>query len=253
MRQIVDKISAILGLYTFERSDWGVSEISRKLGMPKSTVSELLSSLVAHGFLERSPKARFGLGWRFFNLNQILYQSTPLVQHSSRAMNDLIERYGESSQLIILDNHEAVAVENVQAIAALVVLLARIGQRVPAYASAGGKLLLAQQEWSVTKAALEPIERKAFTSATLINIESLRKELDLIRARGYAIDREERMPGLSCIAAPIRNHEGKVVAAISLSLLTYRFAANEAQFVTMALEAGKKISANLGYDVRNHL
>ena len=253
MRQIVDKISAILGLYTLERTDWGVSEISRKLAMPKSTVSELLSSLVAHGFLDRSPKARFGLGWRFFNLNQILFQSTPLVQFSRRAMNDLVERYGECSQLIILDSHEAVVVENVQPLASLHILTARVGMRVPAYASAGGKLLLAQSDWEVTRALVEPMERKAFTSATLNNIESLRKELGLIRSRGYSVDREEIMPGLSCIAVPIKSHEGKVIAALSLSLPTYRFAANEAQFATMALEAGKKISANLGYDIRNHL
>ena len=80
MRQIVDRIGAILSLYSFERPEWGVSELAGRLALPKSTVSELLASLSGQGFVERTPRGRYRLGWRLFELNHVLLESTPLVR-----------------------------------------------------------------------------------------------------------------------------------------------------------------------------
>ncbi len=125
MRQIVDRIGAILALYSFDHPEWGVSAIGVRLGLPKSSVSELLASLAAQGIVERTPRGRYRLGWRLFELNHVLLESKPLVREARRAMQELVERHGESSHLMVLDRHQAVIVEKVQATLATQILMSR--------------------------------------------------------------------------------------------------------------------------------
>lgn len=247
MRQLVDKIGTILSLFSFERSELGVSELSAELSWPKSTVSEILASLVRQGLVERTPRGRFRLGWRLFELNQVLLESTPLVRESRRAMQELVERHGESSHLMVLDRHEAVIVEKVQASLATQILMSRVGLRLPAHCSACGKLLLALLPWDEVRRVFAMVELKPFTPATLTDLGGLERELAEIRERGVAYDREEIVPGLSCVAAPIRNDEGKPIAAISVSIPSYRFAGGEPGYIDMVRGAALRVSHKLGY------
>jgi IclR family transcriptional regulator, KDG regulon repressor len=247
MRQIVDKISAILSLYSFEKSDWGVTEISKKLGMPKSTVSELLSSLVEQGLLERSVKARFSLGWRFFGLNQILLESTPMVREGRKAMSDIIDRTGETCHLMVLERSDAVVVDKAQASVVSQTLATRIGLRFPAYCSAGGKALLAHLPWEQVQTMFEGAELKNLVGANIVTLDKLRLELEAAKERGVAFDRENLTAGITGVSAPIRDFDGKVIAAICLSAPTHRFSVAETQFVSMIAEAGRRVSSGLGY------
>ena len=248
MRQIVDRIGAILSLYSFERPEWGVSEVAARLSLAKSTVSELLSSLSAQGFVERTTRGRYRLGWRLFELNHVLLESTPLVRESRRAMQELVERHGESSHMMVLERHQAVIVEKVQATLATQILMSRVGLRLPAHCSACGKLLLAQRPWAEVEQVFDDVELVRFTPATITDLTALSAELDAIRLRGLAFDREEIVPGLSCIAAPIRDDTGEVIAAISLSVPTYRFTGDEAGYARMIAGTAGRISQRLGFD-----
>ena len=247
MRQIVDRIGAILSLYSFERPEWGVSEIAARLSLAKSTVSELLASLSHQGVVERTPRGRYRLGWRIFELNHVLLESTPLVRESRRAMQELVERHGESSHLMVLERNEAVIVEKVQATLATQILMSRVGLRLPAHCSACGKLLLAYRPWSEVERSFDQVELVRFTPATIADLGRLRVELDEARSRGVAFDREEIVPGLSCVAAPIRDETGDVIAAISLSVPTYRFKGEEEGYVQMIAAVAQRISRRLGY------
>jgi IclR family KDG regulon transcriptional repressor len=247
VRQIVDRIGAILSLYSFERPEWGVSEIAARLSLAKSTVSELLASLSAQGVVERTARGRYRLGWRLFELNHVLLESTPLVRESRRAMQELVERHGESSHLMVLERNEAVIVEKVQATLATQILMSRVGLRLPAHCSACGKLLLACRPWAEVERSFGSVELQRFTPATITDLERLRAELDEVSLRGVAFDREEIVPGLSCVAAPLHSEAGDVIAAISLSVPTYRFMGEEDGYVRMITGAARRISRRLGY------
>jgi IclR family transcriptional regulator, KDG regulon repressor len=251
MRQIVDKISAILSLYSFDKSDWGVTEISKKLGMPKSTVSELLSSLVEQGFLSRSVKARFSPGWRFFGLNQILLESTPMVRECRKAMADVSERTGEVCHFMVLDRADSVVIEKLQPSSNTTGHTAKVGVRSAAYACAGGKIMLAFMPWEQVQNLFANAESGAPRSATIESLDKLRSELDIARERGVAFDREGLLSGVTSVAAPIRDYNGMVIASISLSASSQRFSTAEMQFVSIIAEAGRKVSSGLGYDIRN--
>ncbi|MBU6272854.1 MAG: IclR family transcriptional regulator [Betaproteobacteria bacterium] len=247
MRQIVDRLGALLALYSFERPEWGVTEAARRLGLAKSTVSELLASLAAQGFVERTPGGRYRLGWRLFELNHVLLESKPLVREARLAMQELVERHGESSHLMVLDRHQAVIVEKVQATLATQILMSRAGLRMPAHCSACGKLLLAWQPWSAVAEMFDHVELIAFTPATITRLSALADELAAIRAAGVAFDREEYMPGLTCVAAPIRDDSGEPVAGISITVPTYRFATPEVDPVRLITQAAERVSRRLGY------
>jgi len=246
VRQIVDRIGAILSLYSFERPEWGVSEIAARLALAKSTVSELLASLSQQGMVERTPRGRYRLGWRIFELNHVLLESTPLVRESRRAMQELVERHGESSHLMVLERNEAVIVEKVQATLATQILMSRVGLRLPAHCSACGKLLLASRPWPEVERMFDQVELVRFTPATITDLDRLRGELDDARVRGVAFDREEIVPGLSCVAAPVRDETGEVIGAISLSVPTYRFKGEEDGYVQMIAAVAQRISRRLG-------
>lgn len=247
MRQIVDRIGAILSLYSFERPEWGVTEIAARLALAKSTVSELLASLSAQGVVERTPRGRYRLGWRIFELNHVLLESTPLVRESRRAMQELVERHGESSHMMVLERNEAVIVEKVQATLATQILMSRVGLRLPAHCSACGKLLLAFRPGDEVRKSFDHIELTRFTPATITDLERLQRELADARLRGVAFDREEIVPGLSCVAAPIIDESGDVIAAISLSVPTYRFRGEEDGYAQMIAGVAQRISRRLGH------
>lgn len=247
MRQLVDKIGTILSLFSFERFELGVSELSVELSWPKSTVSEILASLVRQGLVERTPRGRFRLGWRIFELNQVLLESTPLVREGRRAMQELVERHGESSHLMVLERHQAVIVEKMQASLATQILMSRVGLRLPAHCSACGKLLLALRPWEEVRMVFENVELQPFTPATITDLGVLERELAEIRVCGIAYDREEIVPGLTCVAAPIRNEDGKPIAAISISIPSYRFAGGETSYIEMIRSVALRVSRQLGY------
>jgi IclR family transcriptional regulator, KDG regulon repressor len=251
MRQIVDKISAILSLFSFEKSDWGVTEISKALDMPKSTVSELLSSLVQQGLLERSPKARFSLGWRLFGLNQILVESMPMVKEARKAMAELVDRTGEMCHLVVLDRSDVVIVERAQANVSTQNLLAKQGPRSPALTSAAGKILLAALPSEQVKAMYQGGQLNRVGGANIESLEKFQADLDAVRGRGIAFEREGVVAGLTTVAAPIRSYTGEVVGAVTLTATSVRFSTAEMQFISMISEAGRKISSGIGFDIKS--
>lgn len=248
MRQIVDRVGSILSLFSFDCPEWGVGEVASRLALAKSTVSELLSSLASQGFVERTRRGRYRLGWRLFALNQVLLESTPLVRESRREMQEIVERHGESSHLMVLERDRAVIVERMQASVAAHLLMYRVGLRIPAHCSACGKVLLASRPWSEVERMFGEVELVKLTPSTIGDPAALRNELVRVRERGLAYDREEIVPGLSCVAAPIRDDAGRIIAAISVSVPTYRFLGEEAAFERLISDAGRRISRRLGYD-----
>ena len=247
MRQIVDRIGVILSLYSFEAPEWGVGEIASRLALAKSTVSELMASLAAQGLVERTPRARYRLGWRLFAMNQVLLESTPLVRESRREMQDLVERHGESSHLMVLERDRAVIVERMQASVAAHLLMYRVGLRIPAHCSSCGKVLLASKPWADVERMFGDAELQKLTPNTIGSLSELRAELDRVRELGFAHDREEIVQGLHCVAAPIRDELGAVIGAISVSVPTYRISGDEPRYERMIAESALRISRRLGF------
>jgi DNA-binding IclR family transcriptional regulator len=247
MVQTVHKAMQILNLFSLEQPEWGVCEIARKLAFPKSTASALTCALTEEGFLRRTPAGRYRLGWRIMSLSQMLLETTEFRSEARKVMEGLVARFGETVHLAALESDQIIYVEKLQGTRAVRVAVTGVGVRLPGHCSGVGKCILAHLPWQRVMAILEKQGMPALTPNTITNPQALREELERVRQQGYAYDREEAVLELCCVAAPIRDHSGEVVAAMSLSVPAYRFYANEEQYRIAIVKAAQQVSENLGY------
>ena len=246
MIQTIEKATQVLDLFSLERPEWGVGEVARALGLPKSTTSELMASLADQRLLSRTGKGRYRLGWRLFELSQTLLDTTEYRVQARKVMKELVECWEETVHLAVLDGVQAVYVEKLQPTPAIKIWISRTGARLPAHCSGVGKVLLAHSEWEHVAELLEHQGMPALTPNTITDLEVLADELEQVRERGCAYDHEETLLGLCCVAAPIYDPRGTVTAAVSISVPDYRFRPTESKYTAAILDAARRISGNAG-------
>ncbi|WP_047865317.1 IclR family transcriptional regulator [Rubrobacter aplysinae] len=245
-QQVVWKVARMLDLFTPESPEWRVGEVAEALGVPKTTASELMTTLAEQRLLRRTEGGRYRLGWRLFELSQNLLDTTEFRTESHRVIEELVEGYGETVHLAVLDNMQAVYIEKQQPTPAVKILASRAGGRLHAHCSGVGKVLLSACEWDRVERALEHQGMPAFTQNTIVTPEAMAEELREVRARGHAFDLEETLQGLCCVAAPVRDAGGEVIAALSISAPAFRFETNEEEYTRAVLEAARRISQGVG-------
>jgi DNA-binding IclR family transcriptional regulator len=247
MLQTIQKAGELLSLFDRDHTEWGVREVSTKLKMAKSSTHDLMSSLAKLGFLHKTEDNRYRLGWRLVTLSETLLATTELRKEAHPVMEDLAARYQETIHLAVLDDTQAVYVDKLEGRQAVRVELTSLGARLPAHCSALGKVLLAYSPAEEVKRIVRLAGLERFTPNTITNEEELEQSLEKIRKQGFAYDLEEILPDLCCVAAPIYNHRGQVIAAISMSIPAYRFKRSQTEFRDGVTRAAKTISKRLGF------
>jgi DNA-binding IclR family transcriptional regulator len=246
-QQVVWKVARLLDLFTPQSPEWRVGEAAEALGVPKTTASELMTTLAEQRLLRRSENGRYRLGWRLFELSQNLLETSEFRAEAQEVIEELVERYGETVHLAVLDNMQAVYIEKRQPTPAVKITASRAGGRLHAHCCGVGKVLLAACEWGHVEQALEHQGMPAFTPNTIVNPKAMAEELEGIRSRGYALDLEETLQGLCCVAAPVRDAGGEVLAALSISAPAFRYEEHEAEYTRAVLEGARRISERIGY------
>jgi DNA-binding IclR family transcriptional regulator len=208
---VVGRLEAILS--SFEGSDQALalSEISHRVGLPKSTVHRLASQLCAVGWLEKN-SGGYRVGLKLLELGSVALQRTGLREAAFRHLHSLALRTGLAVHLGILDHGEVVYLDRVAT--TRVALPTRVGGREPAYCTALGKAMLAFEEPASQAAALANIIRR--TEFTITEPRVMRGALESVRQAGCAYDREEAYRGVGCVAAPIRSG-GRAIGAVSVT------------------------------------
>ena len=247
MLQTIQKAGEVLALYDREHTEWGVREAATKLKMSKSSAHDLMSSLAKLGFLNKTEENRYRLGWRLVTLSETLLATTELRKEAHPVLEELAARYQETIHLAVLDDTQAVYVDKLEGRQAVRVELTSLGARLYAHCSALGKVLLAYSAEEEVRRIIQTAGLPRFTENTITDEEELGLNLIKIRKQGYAYDLEEILPDLCCVAAPIYNHTGQVVAAISMSIPAYRFRRSQTEFREAVMRAAKTISERLGY------
>ncbi len=242
----------LLDAFSLAESELSFTELTERSGLSKGTAVRLLSVLERRGLLERSPDTdRYRIGLRAYELGSIYIQSLRLESVSEPFLKELADTCGQSANLGILDHGEVVHLHVVPA-SRPIHFSVRNGQRDAAHSSGLGKVLLA----ALTDAELDDIIAShglaKRTPATITTPERLRETLTEVRAQGYAIDDEESVAGLSCIAAPIVDDRGRVVGAISISGLREEYTEpNRTAYIEAVRRAARSISLRLGSAVRD--
>lgn len=225
-----------------------LSNIARAMGLSKSTVFSLISTLEQLGYVQQDQtNGRYMLGMKLFELGQIVHASMDIRTLAMPHLQELAVKYGETAHLAVLSGGEVVYIDKVDSPHSIRIA-SQIGGRNPAHCTGVGKILLS---WLPERELDDIMQNKPlarFTERTIVDRELLRQHLREVRYQGYAMDEEEIETGLSCIAAPIKNHRGDVIAAISLSGPSHRMTSENLNLIRKdILDTAKNISARFGY------
>lgn len=219
---VVAKAFTILEGWDHRGETLGVSELSRRTGLPKSTSHRLLGILEAAGVVERLA-GTYRLGNRIRGISGVLSAGIPtyLREVSLPFLQDLYELTHETIHLGVLDGVDIHCVEKIYGHRRAPVC-SRVGGLLPAHSTALGKVLLAYSPMATQRAILTS-ELAMFTPATIVQPLRLAAELRTVRRHGLAYDRGETHPEVKCVAAPLVNAKGRAIAAISISGPAGRF------------------------------
>lgn len=248
-RRLSSVASAIALLKTFSEDevDIGVSTLARRLGIAKSTVHRLATTLVSEGMLEQNPdNGKYRLGIALFGLGALVRRRMDVSTEAKPFLFDLRETTGETVHLAILDRTEIMYIYNLESMQAIR-MRSDIGIRKPAYCTAEGLAMLAFHPPALVD---EIVARGLKSRAPRTNTDPsrLRDALAGVRERGYAVEDEESEAGMRSLAAPIRNGAGDVVAAVGVAGPVQRLPEDAlASFAPHVLRTAEAISVRLGY------
>jgi len=212
----VERAAAILKAFSPTSPSLGVTELARRLGLHKSTIHRLLATLEHEGFVVQDAEGgRYRLGLQLFELGSLVINSMELQKIARSYLEEVHRACGETVHLAILDEGEVVYIDKIESTRQLR-MHSLIGRRSPAHCTGLGKVLLA---WLPAPALDQVIRRglRTYTSRTISSPDMLRNHLALVRQRGYAIDDGEHEELIRCAAAPVFDHTGQVVAAVSIA------------------------------------
>jgi DNA-binding IclR family transcriptional regulator len=225
----------------------GVSELSRRLGLSKSTVHRLVATLAAEHLLEQDPDSgRYRLGLAVYDLSAAVAKQLDLHEAVIVPLTELRNRTGETAHVAVLDGREVVYVERIESPNTLRLFL-EVGRRNWAHCTGTGKVLLAHLPRVELDRILDGWDLPAKTPFTITDPQLLRKELEEVRERGYSQNLNESEVGILSVAAPIRDRLGRVVAAMGVAGPAPRMDPQMHQVIYAVMEAAAAASRRLGW------
>jgi DNA-binding IclR family transcriptional regulator len=242
----VERIADILELLARESRGLPLGEIAARLQLNASTTHHLLATLKARGLVAQDERSKsYRIGYRLVALTNRFLAGTDLYAAGIGPMEALRDRSGEMSYLSVFQGQEVAAIIALTGQRPIQARRSHHPGQSSLHCTASGKLLLAYLPSAAAEALLAPRELARFTPHTLTTLDDLRAELDTIRERGYALDREEDYVGVECVAAPVFDGNGECVASASVS---YPAAppARTKELIALVLDTAASISANLG-------
>ncbi|WP_422747278.1 IclR family transcriptional regulator [Mycobacterium sp. WMMD1722] len=244
--QSVDRALLVLEILA-RAGQAGVTEIAAELDVHKSTASRLIAALESRGFVEQiSGRGKYRLGFAIARLARASSAHLDLARLSQDICDGLTDALGETTNVAILDENRIVNV--VESIGpGEITLRTWVGQNCPAHATSSGKVLLAALDTAEVRARLDET-LPAFTPSTIGTLDDLLAGLADVRERGWATVTEELEVGLNAVAAPVRDANDQVIAALSVSGPSYRMGEDSfAEVAKQTVAAAEAISRRLGW------
>lgn len=229
-----------------ERSPLRLSDVQRKTGLQKTIAFRLLKTLQAHGFVEQeADSGGFQIGISAFEVGQAYPRGGSLLRIARPFLRTLVGQSPHTAYLAALDGFEIVYLAAVEGTGPLRVSVSP-GHRGTAYATAVGKVLLAELSDEEIAELARNSGLRALTPATITNVAKLTEHLHEVRERGYALNSEEAYPGIGSVGAVVRDGAGRAVAGLSIAYATSLLPAKEVPaWVTRTTSAAAEISAQL--------
>jgi len=224
-----------------------VAEISKKLDITRTTTYSMLQSLLQRNYVEKDLETgKYSIGYKLYEMAMAYRYQFPFLYVAEKHINAMAEKWKIKINICVLKSPGVAVMILSKDISLLPKMI--LGYVLPGYASASGKLLMAYASKDVVEEWLEKTDFVAFTPNTIVDKEKLSKEFQQIRSQGFSMDREELMTHRCCIAVPIRNISGQVIASVSCSGFKDAMEQNIAALTEDIIILGKSISSELGYN-----
>lgn len=246
--QSVDRALSIMEVLSDYDEGLGITEISTKIDLHKSTVYRLLGTLIYKGYVKQDKSTnKYKITFKLFELGNKSIENIDIVSVSRPFIEDLMERVNEVVHLVLLEGEEIVYIDKVES-HNTIRMHSNIGKRSPAYSTSVGKAIMAYLPKQKIKEIWDNSEIKKYTKYTITDFDKFMEELKGIRKIHYAIDDEENELGVRCIGAPIFNHKNEPIAAISISGPTSRVTKESVEKqAKWVMKYAEMISKELGY------
>jgi len=246
--QVIDRAIGVLDVLADDHGPVTLAELARRVGLAKSSVVRILAVLEQHRMVERNePRGTYQLGMKLFELGSRALAQFDLERRAAAGLERLVAAVGETAYLSVLDGGEMMVVARAESPRA-VHAPATIGRRHPVNGSAVGKALLAFLGEAEVRAVIGQAKIPARTRNTITTMKALLEDLRVTRDRGWALDDEEVEEGLRCVAAPIFDRSGVVIAAIGILSPAFRMPYDRiAGVAAQVVKEARALSAESGY------
>ncbi|MCG7388169.1 DNA-binding transcriptional regulator KdgR [Pantoea sp. ACRSB] len=248
-----DAVSSVMKVFGIlqalgEERDHGITELAQRVMMSKSTVYRFLQTMKALGYVTQEGESeKYSLTLKLFELGAKALQNVDLIRSADVQMRELSRLTKETIHLGALEEDSIVYIHKIDSLYNLR-MYSRIGRRNPLHTTAIGKVLLAWRDRAEVNDILKEVEFKRSTANTIVTREALLEVLDQVKVQGFGEDNEEQEEGLRCIAVPVFDRFGVVIAGLSISFPTIRFSEEaKSDYVAMLHRAARTLSAEMGY------
>ncbi len=244
--QSVVRAISVLKAFTDEHPEWSLTPLAQELGLNKATTFRLLTALESESLIMRDPQSeKYRLGPAIVTLGGRALRANSLRVVSQGELQALAAETNETASLEVLHGKEALVLDEIAGNHVMTGSQS-IGSRWPAHATSTGKVLLAALPEQRLRQVL-PTPMPSYTPHTITSWDALLRDLAATRVRGYAVAREELEIGLLAIGAPVLNHDGQTVAAVSIAGPTLRLTAQrESEIAALVCACAARISRRLG-------
>lgn len=245
--QSIDRALDIIEVLSQETQGLGVTEIAGRIGLHKSTAHRIITTLANRGYVNKTDKGTYKIGLNLIESVSCYINSLELQTEARPYIARITSELGLTSHLGVLDGDQVVYIEKMD-VFSNVRMYSQIGVHVPAQSCSLGKCLLSNYSASDVRKIMTDCTFIKFTKNTISSIDELLADLDLVRSRGWSIDDEESELGHRCLAAPIYDYRGDIIAAISASGPTKTFTKERIPQISQFLKAqAMEISHSMGY------
>jgi len=243
----IERALSVLQCLGHSKRGFSISEIGRRLKIPKSSAHLILTTLERRGFLQKNTQTgRYHFGLQLVSLSRSAIENLDLREEAKPSLHSLVQESGLTVHMAVLERDEAVIIEKVEA-PGLVKLASWIGRRLDVNCTGVGKVLMAFLPPDELEYLLRTKEFARHNSRTIISKNALRRELTLVRQSGYALDNEEDEPGVRCIGAPVFDENGVGIAAVSVAGTTNQIGMDRVpSLAVQVMRTAQEISSRMG-------
>ena len=247
--QSILKAFDLLELLSKYENGLSVTDISNKLKWNKTTAHRIANTLLVRGYIIQNEETlKYKMSFKILSLGSRLLNETKIPEIAVPFLKNLLSKINETIHLVLLDGLGVAYIDKLEPKDMPYRMNTYIGKRNPLYSTAVGKIMLAYNYKDNLEEIWAGFDLKPYTENTIISIDKMKEELDIILKNGYSYDNEEQELDIICIAVPIFNNSGTVNYALSVSVPKNRFTPEkEALILESLLETAGNISKNLGY------